>query len=383
VNIAFVTTHLPADRRSGGERVSQAFVDALRDAGHRVTVLGFRRSGDRPALHPDDVAAADRPIETARAPLRAALWLAAALVAREPYSIAKYRSRVYRAALRRILAERRPALVVIDHAGVGAARRVLPAGTPTAYLAHNVEHQLYTGLAAAARGARRAVLEREARLTRRLETELVRAAREVWALSEADARALEDLGARRARTFAVPARGDPDGPPSADVDVAVLGTWTWSANAVGLEWFCEEVLPELPAELRVEVAGEGSERVDGRRAGVVGRGRVPDAAAFLRSARVVAVPSVAGAGVQIKTLDAIASGREVVATSTAARGLDDLPATVTVTDDAHAFAAALADAARRPPDDATPRAAADWVARRARAFGHEVASAAAAAGAGA
>jgi hypothetical protein len=65
---------------------------------------------------------------------------------------------------------------------------------------------------------------------------------------------------------------------------------------------------------------------------------VPDAQAFLRRARVVAVPSTRGAGIQIKTLDAIASGSAVVATPLALRGIEDPPRSLSVAATAAEFA---------------------------------------------
>jgi hypothetical protein len=375
VSVAFLTTVLPGDRRGGGEIVSQAFVDALRSSGAAVNVVGYRRQGSAPPVHADDVAAGERPIETAAAGARAALWLASGLARREPYSFAKYRSRQYRAAARRLL-ERRPGLVVLDHAQSAAAAGHLDGATPVVYLAHNVEHEIYGELAATAEGPRAVLLRREAALVRRLETALAGRAAEVWALTDADAAALERLGARRTRSFAVPPTGSPEqDPPPPDVDVALLGTWTWESNAAGLRWFRDRVLPELPEGVTVAVAGAGSEAVGAANGRVRALGVVGDALQFLRRARVVAIPSVAGSGVQVKTLDAIASGRRVVATPVAARGLGDLPPTVTVADGPAGFAAALAQALAAPEERAAEEAA-SWTARREREFGEAVAAAA-------
>jgi hypothetical protein len=99
------------------------------------------------------------------------------------------------------------------------------------------------------------------------------------------------------------------------------------------------------------------------------RGPVPDAEAFLRSARVVAVPKTSGTGIQIKTLNAIASGRAVVAATSAVRGLGDLPPTVTVTDDPAEFATALREAR------AEPGTAREWLAERKHRFNQAVAEA--------
>jgi hypothetical protein len=48
----------------------------------------------------------------------------------------------------------------------------------------------------------------------------------------------------------------------------------------------------------------------------------------MAQAKVVAIPTLSGGGIQIKTLDAIASGSAIVATPVALRGISDPPATV-------------------------------------------------------
>lgn len=380
MRIAFLTTVLPGERRTGSEVVSHAFADALRSGGHRVTVLGYRRQGSQPPTHADDIAVGERPIETSGAPVRAAAWFARSLLRRAPYSAAKYRSRAYRAEVARLADGGDTNLIVVDHAQTAGAVGPLPQGIPVAYLAHNLEHELYRGLAGRATGARAAVLRRESRLIGRVERRIAERAHVAWALSDHDAGGLAAFGARATRVFGVPAGDPPRVLPAPEVDVALLGTWTWSANAAGLDWFCDEVLPALPAQVTVSVAGAGSERLAGTRRGLAAAGRVADALAFLSSASVVAVPSVAGGGVQVKTLDAIAAGREVVATPVAVRGLDELPETVTVAESGEGFAAALADAVRRGPRESTVRASADWTTARRRRFEADVAAAAREAG---
>jgi hypothetical protein len=70
---------------------------------------------------------------------------------------------------------------------------------------------------------------------------------------------------------------------------------------------------------------------------------------------------------QIKLLDAIASGAAVVATPLALRGLDDVPATVAVADDGAEFAHELGRFAATGVDAAAQAEAMAWsAARRAR-----------------
>jgi hypothetical protein len=376
VRILFLTTLMPGALSSGSEVASAGFVAALRDLGHQVTVIGYRRAGDSPPLHPDDVVAADRRIETRGAGPRVALWLARAIAERRPYSVAKYMSRAYTRTAARELDRDRPGLVVVDHAQM---EWVVPRGgwgVPHVYLAHNVEHRLYSE-AGAGDGLRARVNRREAALIRRSEERLCAGATSVWALTADDAAALADLGGDgQVAHFDVPAAGEVP-PPAREpsCDVAVLGSWTWQANVAGLRWFLDEVVPLLPGGVTVEVAGSASAEAVGDAPRVRARGRVPDAMEFLQSARVVAVPSVAGSGVQVKTLDAIASGRRVVATPTAMRGIAEAPDTVEVAGEAGAFAAAVTRAVEAGAPSGSSRAAEEWTQRRKQRFRERVGAA--------
>jgi glycosyltransferase involved in cell wall biosynthesis len=115
--------------------------------------------------------------------------------------------------------------------------------------------------------------------------------------------------------------------------------------------------------------------VAGGREGLTIVGPVPDALEFLQAGRAVAVPSVSGAGIQVKTLDALASGRRVVATTTAMRGIAEPPPTVIVADEPAAFADALEAAARAGDDGEAAALARTWAVDRRERFRAQVADA--------
>src|SRR4051794_31736729 len=379
IRVAFLTTVIPVARRSGGEIVAMAVIEALQGAGHDVQVVGWLPpNAPAPAdvwLHP----AGHRHIETAEAPATSkAAWLARAFAQRLPYSQAKFCGRAYDRAARAALSGAE--LTIVSGAQVPP---VATASTPLVYLAHNVEHDLYAAAAErATRAAQRALLRREARLVERVERGLNMRARAVWCLTQADADGFSELGARATPVFPVPGRR----PPSEDVaaeraGVALIGNWTWEPNAAGLRWFAAHVASALDPSLVVEVAGAGAEQALG--GGADGRlqllGRVRDADEFLARARVVAVPAVAGGGVQVKTLDAIAAGAWIVTTPTGVRGLDELPPSVRVESDPGRFAAAVAELAQAPQSAIPSAEGADWARRRMERFASMVADEAAAA----
>ncbi|MEA2482656.1 MAG: polysaccharide biosynthesis protein PslH [Thermoleophilaceae bacterium] len=379
IRVAFLTTVIPVARRSGGEIAAMAFIEALQNAGHDVQVAGWlppdAEEPDAGWVH----AAGHRHIETAEAPATAkAAWLARAFAQGLPYSVAKYAGRRYdrAAAAARDGAD----LVVVNSAQAPAA---VPEDRPFVHIEFNVEHDLYAAAAQrATRAPARRLLRREARLVERVERRLSDGARAVWCLTEADAARFSELGARAAPVFPVPGRtpahvdagGVRDG-------VALIGNWTWEPNAVGLRWFAAQVVPLLDRSLSVEVAGAGSEHAlaEQPETGLRLHGRVPDADRFLAGARVVAVPAMAGGGIQVKTLDAIAAGAWVVTTPMGVRGLDDLPPSVRVESEPERFAAAIAEL-ERAPESASPSAEGiDWSRRRAERFTAMVSDEAAAA----
>ena len=378
MGVVVLTTVLPAGRRGGGEVVTQSIVDALSAAGTGVRVIGYRRPDDTRPLATGEIAAGRRPIETAGAGLRALGWMARALVTRSPYSCAKFDSRAYMRAARQAT-EARPEAVIADHAQVASAvRRGVAGPVPLVFVAHNAESRVYAELAnEAGDPGRRWVNAREARLVGRAEAQLARTARQVWTLTAADADYFRGIApAADVRMLAVASSIDtPDELPPPEYDVALIGSWSWRSNARGLEWFADEVVPLLPAGIAIEVAGAGAESMRGRHPNVAVRGVVPDAQAFLSRARVVAVPAVAGGGVQVKTLDAIACGVPVVATPKAARGIDSVPASVDVASTAQEFATALADRVRRGDRAAQLDDAVAWSAARRSAFDATVAGA--------
>jgi glycosyltransferase involved in cell wall biosynthesis len=344
VAVLVLTTVVPGERRGGGEIVSQDIVDALTAAGRDVRVVGYARPDAEDGVPSGVVCAGRRPIETSAAGPRALAWAARALATGAPYSAAKYDSRAYRRIARDAL-EAGVDAVVADHAQVRFALRA--AGSlraPLVFVAHNAEARLYAAAAAEAGPLGRRLNSRESRLIGALEADLAARARQVWTLTGDDASYFRDLCPSadvRTLDVAVDARAPrPAGAAPPRCDVALIGTWSWRANGLGLEWFAQEVVPRLGG-LTVEVAGTGCDWLRGRLANVAVAGVVPDAHAFLAGARAVAVPAVAGGGVQVKTLDAIASGTPVVATPTAVRALGDLPASVTVAEGAERFAAEL------------------------------------------
>lgn len=348
MRLAFLTSLIPVEKPDTGfEIANAAILDALRGAGHTVTAIGFTRKGEVPC-HPDQAVVVDTiDIENSVAsPFLKLKWLAAALMSNLPVPCAKLK----------LAGERRIADAVRDAGpfdaiilnGImlpGALPDLMKLG-PFGLIEHNIEYlSARQNADHAAHPLMRRLFAREARLLETIERQVCDAARFVWCLAEEDRAVLGPDMAEKSAVLPLVSTSAPISLPqdvSPAFDVGLIGTWTWAPNYTGLDWFIREVVPHLPSDIRVGIAGRLPGDIAGLPAHVQLLGRVPDAAAFLASCRTIALTSRAGTGVQLKTIEAFQLGKPAVATSLSLRGFNDRPDNVRLADEGPVFAAALA-----------------------------------------
>ncbi|MCK5931950.1 MAG: WecB/TagA/CpsF family glycosyltransferase [Fulvimarina manganoxydans] len=360
--VLFLSTVLPHEERGGGEICSMNVIEALRRAGCDVEVLAYRRSGSHAPLPEGFTSAGERAIESAEARLQSAVWMGRAALSGEAYSSEKYVSDEMRSEAVGRLAEGNIDLVILDHAQSAWLLPIIPGDLPVVFVAHNAEHQLYADYARAAledgtaslkAQAKAAIYRREALRLKRLEQAVLDRASAVWALTKADAEALRQLDPE-ALIEVVPVPGktpalalDGGSVKRPSIDIGLLGNFAWDVNRAGLDWFLDEVVPHLDPRLSIRVGGKTHFAPGTVRAPVTFAGFVPDAEAFLRDCRVVAIPSVVGSGIQIKTIETLALGRPTVATPIALRGIETVPDGVRVAETAEAMARELTAALQK------------------------------------
>jgi glycosyltransferase involved in cell wall biosynthesis len=105
-------------------------------------------------------------------------------------------------------------------------------------------------------------------------------------------------------------------------DLLFVGNLSYEPNIDAVRWLCEEIRPLLGA---VEIAIVGSRpgpevRALAELAGVTVVGDAPEVTPWYRRSRVAVVPLRIGGGSPTKTVEALAHGRPVVATSLGATG---------------------------------------------------------------
>lgn len=354
MNLLFATSIVPDGGLGSGYEIANAvIVDALRRAGASVTVLGFTWPGRTPSDPENTVVLGEVDVRTDGASIPQKLaWLAASIQSGVTFSSVKLRV-VGEDAVREAVRRAGPfdGVVLNSVQFAGAFERVF-AGLPSIFVAHNVEHRSAQENAAATGGLERWLYRREAVLLKALESRLCRRADFVFTLAEEDRAALGvDDPARSAALPLVTRTVEPPAAPGRrDIgcEAALVGTWTWQPNRIGLDWFLSQVVPRLRPGFRIRIAGQMPAGMAATHPGVEFVGRVPDAQAFVASGAVVPLISRAGTGVQLKTIETFELGLPSVATLSSLRGIAHVPDNCVVTDDPAAFAAALERTARQP-----------------------------------
>lgn len=361
MHLVFATSIVPSGLPTTGYEIANAaIIDALRRAGVKVTVLGFAWPGATPSDPDGTVVLGEVDVRTDNASgLQKASWLMKAMSSGMTFSSVKLRA-VTPEQVRAALAGIEPYDgYVLNAAQFAGAFEGVFDDRPSIFVAHNVEYRSAEENAAAARGLMQKMLyTREAGLLRGIERRLCDRAAFVWTLADDD-RPLLGV-ARDDRSASLPlvtrlALPQPAGPRATTCDAALIGTWTWQPNRIGLEWFLDEVVPHLPQDFTVRIAGKTPSDLSSSHPGVSFVGFVPDATEFVRSARVIPLASRAGTGVQLKTIETFELGLPSVATPRSLRGIAHLPANCVVADDPRAFAEAMVAAARRPRPDVDGR----------------------------
>ena len=220
--------------------------------------------------------------------------------------------------------------------GYLTARKVATAlGRPLVYRSQNVEHRYFRDLRRFARGVMKIKLSLNAVRLFATEREIRSSVDLVADISAEDTEEWRLLGGA-GNAIVVPPICLESAPPGStgskrDIDMLFVGNLRTPNNLEGLRWFAEEVLPTMrraaaPRQLRVVFAGSepDANALDRwRRADIECVPNPADVLEFYPRARVVINPLQQGSGVNLKMIEALASGRPIVATAMAARGLPE------------------------------------------------------------
>jgi len=199
------------------------------------------------------------------------------------------------------------------------------------YRAHNIEFDVWERVAMIERFTpRRKYLQFLARRLKVYETEQINRFHQVFAISEQDRQSILRFGCS-VGIEVFPVALDFDRYITGDSKNTFptlfhLGAMDWRPNKEGLEWFLDEIWPDiepLNSELRFYIAGKNMQRefFDYDSENLVVEGEVFDAVEFINSKDIMIVPLLSGSGMRVKIIEGMAMKKCIIATSMAAEGI--------------------------------------------------------------
>lgn len=200
------------------------------------------------------------------------------------------------------------------------------------YRAHNIVFDVWERLANSEKfRPRRKYLQFLARRLKVYETDQINRFHQIFAISEPDRQSIMQFGCETCMdVFPVALDFEKyvtDTKKTSFPTLFHLGAMDWRPNKEGLEWFIDEIWPDiekLNSELRFYVAGKSMPQhfYDYDSDNLVVEGEVFDAVEFMNSKAIMIVPLLSGSGMRVKIIEGMAMKKCVIATSYAAEGLN-------------------------------------------------------------
>ncbi len=322
--------HPPVD---GGTRAMDAITQGLLAQGHEVRVLSM--SSDK---HPVRLTSSDDayraathfeavPVDLAVKPLPAAV----ALLCGESYHVKRFESEAFATRLEVLLQEETFDVVHVESLFLTPYLPLIRRHSEARVVlrAHNVEHLIWRQIALGERrGLKRWYLKKLALALRMYELEHVGSYDGVVCITDRDADFFRSHGLHRP-LVSIPYGVELPAESSVEVQPGTLfhiGAMDWEPNVESIRWFLKSVWPVLHAELpqvRLYLAGRRmpEDLMNTQLDGVVVEGEVPDANAFMSDKQIHVVPLLAGSGIRVKIIEAMAMGKAVVTTRVGAEGI--------------------------------------------------------------
>lgn len=225
-------------------------------------------------------------------------------------------------------------------------------GVPVVMRAHNLEHNIRKMMAKTEISPlRKAYLLNLSHRLLELEKQAASRFDAVVPISEPDSRWFSSAAPAKPVFLSATGADDVGYIPEPETDnprVGFMGSMNWQPNAEGIRWFIKSVWPrvllKIP-EATLHIAGKGLRHRDtflpgGRNIYI--EGEPDDARRFMASNHVLISPLFTGSGIRIKIIDALSTGRPVVASSVAVAGLKAVHGRdLAVADDEDSFSNAI------------------------------------------
>lgn len=226
---------------------------------------------------------------------------------------------------------------------------------PIAFRSHNVEHQIWQRVVEnSAHGMKKWYLGLQSKRLQNEEEALWKQFSWHFPITQNDAEAIASVVSPALPNIRVYQPGYLQLPPpldhaweTSDFRCFHIGSMEWEANVQAVLWFVQQVWPQVKnrcEKAEFHIAGKGLKAHDSRfqAPGVVVHGEVADSRLFMREHGVCVVPLLAGSGIRMKILEAMALGLPVLTTNVGIQGIQVAAnQEIAVADGAESFAQSL------------------------------------------
>jgi len=352
VNVLLLTQVLPYPPDSGPKIKTYNVIKYLAQ-NHNVTLVSFVR-GDQSAhiRHLEHYCQAVHTVPMQRSAIRDAWYMIWSFLRKQPFLMLRDDRKAMRDLIDRLSAEQHFDVAHADQLNMGQYAGRVPVGFRVLD-AHNALWLLYKRLwLTMETGLKKWLLGRDWRLLKSYEGRMVRQFDAVLAVSHEDKTALQEAAGHPVDIVVIPIAVDTDQVAVVDREteprhILHIGTMYWPPNIDAVNWFVRRVYPLIRQE-RPDVQFDvvGSRPPDELLAlneaglGINVTGYVQDPAPYQRRAAVMVVPLLAGGGMRVKILNALAEGIPIVSTTLGYEGIQVTPGQdILVGDTPEAFAA--------------------------------------------
>jgi len=333
MNVLMLTQVLPYPPDSGPKAKTYNMVKFI-SQNHDLTLVSFVRGDQTSEVdHLKRFCKAVYPVPIQRTRVNDGLAFVTSLVTSTPWFMARDGSQEMRTLLANLCQRENFDIVHADQLNMAQYASQIP-GAARILDAHNALWLLYRRLAQTTRNFIIAqFLEREWRLLKRYEGTVCRTFDAVLTVSEADKTALEEASGGKGNLIVAPIAVDLEAiqliprAPQAD-HILHIGTMFWPPNVDGVLWFLREVYPIIRRarpDVQFDIVGARPPKEiteSGRsQEGVTVTGYVKEPVEYLKKTGVMVVPLLAGGGMRVKILEALAEGLPIVTTSIGCEGI--------------------------------------------------------------
>jgi glycosyltransferase involved in cell wall biosynthesis len=337
VNILMLTQVLPYPPDSGPKIKTYNVIRYLAQE-HHVTLVSFVR-GDQSesARHLERYCQAVYTVPMKRSILRDAWFMVLSFLIGQPFMMLRDACRPMRDLVARLGEEQSFDAVHADQLNMGQYAGCV-SGALKVLDAHNALWMLYKRLwETMPPGPRKWLLGRDWRLLKAYEGQLVREFETVLAVSREDRDALQEAAGESVEIVVIPIAIDTDELAFVEREaeprhILHIGTMFWPPNVDAVDWFVREIYPlirERRPDVEFDVVGSRPSRkllkLNDADQGINFTGYVEDPMPYQRRAAVMVVPLLAGSGMRVKILDALAVGIPVVSTTLGCEGVEVTP----------------------------------------------------------